>query len=186
MRLILASGSPRRAELLSAAGYAFEVRVPDIDEAPRRGELPHEYVTRLAAEKASAVFERLPEPGSHAVLGADTSVVLDGQILGKPADPEDGARMLRLLSNRAHEVITGVCLRREAGAVTHADLTRVTFAALDHAEIAWYVASGEGKDKAGGYAIQGLASRFIPRIDGSYSNVVGLPMATVARLLSLK
>jgi septum formation protein len=192
VRLILASASPRRAELLRAAGYSFEVMVADVDEAIRPGESAAAYVRRLAAEKSEAAQSRRsgpPEDGHDRehddtiLLGADTTVVVDGEILGKPADDADGARMLRRLSGKAHEVLTGISLRQGAYEVGRVETTSVVFRALTDDEIKWYVASGEGRDKAGGYAIQGLASRFIPRIDGSYSNVVGLPIASVAELL---
>jgi len=181
VRLILASASPRRAELLRAAGYEFETVVADVDERVRDGETPAAYVRRLAAEKSAAVQAALE---SYAIiLGADTTVVVDNQILGKPRDDEDAAAMLQRLSGRRHEVLTGVSLRHGAHEVGRVDSTAVWFSALTKEDIGWYVASGEGRDKAGGYAVQGLASRFIPRIDGSYANVVGLPIAIVAELL---
>jgi septum formation protein len=196
MRLILASASPRRAELLRAAGYAFDVVVADVDESIRPGESPATYVRRLAAEKSAAAqsqvvsgFSRTgegpPEGGRHlqVILGADTTVVVDGEILGKPRDDRDGAMMLRRLSGRTHQVLTGVSLRQGAYELGRVETTDVAFRALTDEDVAWYVASGEGRDKAGGYAIQGLASRFIQRIDGSYSNVVGLPVACIAELL---
>ena len=182
-RLVLASASPRRAELLRAAGIAFDVKVADVDETQSVGETPAAYVERLAIAKAVAITEQ-GEPG--AVLGADTTVVIDGAVLGKPIDASDATRMLRLLSGRTHLVLTGVALIAPATAGQVSRLrrarvctTRVTFASLSDAELAWYVASGEPMDKAGGYAIQGLASRFVTGIDGSYSNVVGLPVSHV-------
>ena len=181
MRLVLASASPRRAALLAAAGYAFEVRPADVDESVRSGETPSDYVQRLAAWKAEAVAN--PSAPDELVLGADTTVALDGEILGKPADDADAGRMLRRLSGRAHEVLTAVALRqghRTAEGLAH---TVVHFAHLGEEDLAWYVASGEPRDKAGAYGIQGLASRFVERIDGSYPNVVGLPVALVARLI---
>ena len=196
MRLILASASPRRAELLRSAGYAFEVVVADVDESIRPGETPSTYVRRLAADKSAAAqaqvmsgFSRTgdgPPGGGHdqeVILGADTTVVVDGAILGKPRDDEDGRAMLHRLSGTAHQVLTGVSLRHSAYEVGRVETTSVTFRVLTDEDIAWYLASGEGRDKAGGYAIQGLASRFIPGIAGSYSNVVGLPMACVDELL---
>jgi septum formation protein len=191
MRLILASASPRRAELLKAAGFEFDVRVTDIDEEPRPGEPPREYVLRVAREKAVAGQQGRPgnpaEAGFHdqreIIVAADTTVVVEGEILGKPADDGDAQRMLRRLSGRAHEVLTGITIRNGADERSAVDSTAVWFKPLTDQEIGWYVASGEGRDKAGAYAIQGLGSRFIPRIDGSYSNVVGLPIATVHRLL---
>lgn len=178
--LILASASPRRAELLGAAGLEFAVRPVDIDEQPLAGEPPRDYVLRVARDKARAC----PAGPDEAVLAADTAVIVDDLILGKPADAADAARMLRLLSGRTHLVLTGVVLRagtREASAV---ESTAVTFAPLTDEDIAWYAASGEPLDKAGAYAVQGLASRFVDRLDGSYSNVVGLPVATVCRLMA--
>ena len=172
--LVLASGSPRRAELLAAAGIEFVVRVSQIDETPRDGEVPLGYALRMAAEKASAAAPSADE----IVLAADTIVVVDGEIMGKPRDAADAVRMLRALS-----VITGICLRGRGRTVLDSASTRVWFAPMSEAEIAWYVESGEPMDKAGAYGIQGLASRFVERIDGPYSNVVGLPVALVYRLL---
>jgi septum formation protein len=226
--LILASASPRRAELLRAAGYTFEVVVADVDESIRAGETPATYVRRLAAEKSSAALKRCAvehaalkgcatdpaedgatelaalkrcatsepaavpppphvaqgfSPADLVVLGADTTVVIDGEILGKPRDAADGRRMLQRLSGATHQVLTGVSLRQGAYEVGRVETTAVTFRALTDEDISWYAASGEGLDKAGGYAIQGLASRFIPRIAGSYANVVGLPVESVHELL---
>jgi septum formation protein len=181
MRLILASASPRRAELLTVAGFEFEVRVTNIDEALRAGESAREYVLRVARDKMKKAQNG---NGNEIILAADTTVVVDGGILGKPSDDEDARRMLRRLSGRAHEVVTGVSLSHGPDERSAVESTAVWFKPLTDQEIAWYIASGEGRDKAGAYAIQGLASRFIPRIDGSYSNVVGLPMATVHRLLT--
>ncbi|MET0214317.1 MAG: Maf family protein [Vicinamibacterales bacterium] len=180
MRLILASASPRRAELLRAAGIQFDVLAADIDESVLPGESAERHVRRLAEAKARAV---LPHADGRPVLAADTVVVVAGEILGKPADEGDARRMFRLLSGRLHEVMTGVCLLRHEGErrkeSSEVAVTTVEFAPLTDAEIDWYVASGEPRDKAGAYAIQGLASRFVTRIDGSYSNVVGLPVAIV-------
>ena len=181
MRLILASASPRRAELLRAAGYTFDVLAANVDEAIRGGESPSLYVRRLAAEKSAAVA---PHVGGAIVLGADTTVVVDDEILAKPQDDGDAAAMLRRLSGRRHEVITGISLRRGAFELGRVETTAVFFAPLADDEIAWYVATGEGRDKAGAYAIQGYASRFIPRVEGSYTNVVGLPVAAVRELLT--
>jgi MAF protein len=266
MRLILASASPRRAELLRSAGYTFDVVVADVDESIRPGESPSLYVRRLAAEKSAAALRRITadlkvrttldgtalpadpkvfttadgragtadlkvcttsdgtalpadpkvfttadgragtadlkvcttsdgtrsdgtevvqafRPADSIVLGADTTVVVDGEILGKPRDDEDGRAMLRRLSGKTHQVMTGVSLRRGAFEVGRVEISSVVFRAMTEEDISWYAASGEGRDKAGGYAIQGLASRFIPSISGSYANVVGLPVATVAELL---
>jgi septum formation protein len=183
MRLILASASPRRAELLRAAGFDFEVRPVDVDETVRSGETPQEYVRRLAMEKSARGLEVIGTD-EIVVLGADTAVVIDAEILGKPRDGHHAAEMLRRLSGRRHEVLTGVSLRAGATETGCVERTTVEFSRLSDADVAWYVAGGEGRDKAGGYAIQGLASRFIPRIEGSYSNVVGLPVAAVRELLS--
>jgi septum formation protein len=189
MRLVLASASPRRAELLEAAGYAFEVHAVHLDERPKQDEAPADYVVRLAAEKSALALAQLRRTGKQPghdellIIGADTAVVLGREILGKPLDVQDAERMLRLLSGRSHEVLTGVSVRSAIHGVTAVDATMVWFAPLTEDEVAWYSASGEGLDKAGGYAIQGLASRFIPRIDGSYSNVVGLPISTLHRLI---
>jgi septum formation protein len=185
--LVLASSSPRRSELLTQAGYRFRVHPAHIPEDPLPGEDPIVYVTRLAREKAEAVFRDLntasPNPGKNAVLGADTTVTLDNTILGKPADAADAARMLHLLSGRTHRVITGVALVTAAGVEVAAEATAVRFLTLSDAEIADYVAGGEPMDKAGAYAIQGRAARWIPRIEGCYFNVMGLPLALVSSLL---
>ncbi len=245
MRLVLASASPRRAELLTSAGFTFETLAVDADERPRPGEAPPAYVRRLAAEKSARALDLLfcssrtgagparraeaegacylqgspgggphvrgandpqgpsvegryvqvaddlqgPPEGGHyvrgadlVVLGADTAVVLDGEILGKPRDDEDARAMLRRLSGQRHDVLTGVSLRTVGDEKGLVEATRVWFAPLTPDAVAWYVSTGEGRDKAGAYAIQGLASRFIPRIEGSYSNVVGLPVAAVTDL----
>jgi septum formation protein len=192
--LILASASPRRRELLTQAGFSFQVHPAHIPEDPLEGEDPFTYVTRLAREKAEAVFRELTEANGMAgnagvdgeplaVLGADTTVTLDNHILGKPEDAADAARMLRLLSGRTHRVITGVALVTAEGVEVAAEATAVRFVELSNEEIAAYVASGEPMDKAGAYAIQGRAARWIPRIEGCYFNVVGLPLALVARML---
>jgi len=185
--LVLASASPRRSELLTQAGYRFRVHPAHIPEDPLPGEDPIVYVTRLAREKAEAVFRQLttasPKPEEIAVLGADTTVTIDNTILGKPADAADAARMLRLLSGRTHRVITGVALVTAAGVEVAAEATAVRFLTLSDAEIADYVAGGEPMDKAGAYAIQGRAARWIPRIEGCYFNVMGLPLALVSSLL---
>jgi septum formation protein len=180
VRLILASGSPRRAELLHAAGYEFDIVAVDVDERVRDGERVEVYVRRLAIEKSG----RAPAGRRDVVLAADTAVVVDGEILGKPTDDEDARRMLGLLSGREHQVLTGVSLRSGTLELGGVESTSVWFSPLSRPDIDWYVASREGGDKAGGYAIQGLASRFIPRIDGSYSNVVGLPIHRVAQLMT--
>ena len=182
-RLVLASASPRRAELLHAAGFEFDVMPADVDEATAPGEQPEEYVCRVAQRKVDATA--LEAPG-RPILGADTIVVVDVRVFGKPVDEADARRMLGVLSGRTHTVMTGVCLVNPAAEDGRTQVcvgrTRVEFAQLSQAEIDWYVASGEPADKAGGYAIQGLGSRFVTRIDGSYSNVVGLPVALVYNL----
>jgi len=179
MTLILASASPRRAELLRAAGYDLVVRVADVDESVRAGESPREYVSRVARDKALTV-SRAPD---DFVVAADTTVVVDDEILAKPHDVADAARMLHKLSGRWHDVLTGVCVvRGEAIDVRVAD-TRVEFLPMSADDIDWYVASGEPMDKAGGYGIQGRASRYVRGVDGSYSNVVGLPVALVHEML---
>jgi len=174
LKLILASGSPRRAELLKDAGQDFEIMVPQIDEAPLPGEAPAAFVCRTAREKAEAVTA--PDA---VILAADTAVVEGERILGKPVDAEDASAMLRSLSGRTHEVMTGVCLRSPAQTVCFHIETRVTFRTLSEQEIADYVAGGEPMDKAGAYAIQGGAAKMIRRVEGSYSNVVGLPLCEV-------
>jgi septum formation protein len=186
--LILASASPRRRELLAQAGFTFEVHPAHIPEDPLPGEEPIAYVTRLARAKAQTVFEQIAKNSADskenlAVLGADTTVTLDGQILGKPAAAADAARMLRLLSGRSHRVITGVALATEQGTEIAAEVTAVRFLTISDAEIEAYIATGEPMDKAGAYAIQGRAARWIPRIEGCYFNVVGLPLALVSALL---
>jgi len=184
-RLILASASPRRRELLSQAGFTFEVHPADVNEDARPGEDPISYVVRLAREKAQAVFNQLSNPGPPLliVLGADTTVTLDGHILAKPEDPADAARMLRMLSGRTHRVITGVAVATEKGTEVAAEVTGVQFLTLSDEEIAAYIATGEPMDKAGAYGIQGFAARWIPRIEGCYFNVVGLPLALVSSML---
>jgi septum formation protein len=178
--IVLASASPRRGEILSNAGIAYVREIPaGIDETPAPGEAPRDYVMRLAREKSSAIAAD-PE---KIVLGADTAVVIEGEILGKPSDAADATRMLRRLSGRAHEVITGICLSSRRGQVVDTASTRVWFTTLSDAEIEAYVASGEPMDKAGAYGIQGLASKFITRIDGCYFNVMGLPISIVYTLL---
>jgi septum formation protein len=189
--IVLASASPRRQELLRKAGIPFEVQPADIDETPRPGESPRDCAERLALEKALAIFQKRPE---GFVLGADTIVVVDDAILGKPRDADDAARMLRLLSGRTHAVITGVYLvgsaasrqlpaASETKTQTASETTFVTMCEVSDAEIGDYILTGEPMDKAGAYAIQGIASRWISRIEGDYSNVVGLPVALVYRML---
>jgi septum formation protein len=185
-RLLLASQSPRRAEILRAVGWPFETLVVAIDESTRAGETAAEYVERLALEKAEAAAG---QSEARLVLGADTTVVVDGEILGKPETERDARRMLRQLSDRWHEVLTGVALvSRSEGTdvrrrVAH-ERTRVRFAPLSEQEIDWYVQTGEPADKAGAYAVQGSAALFIEGIEGDYWNVVGLPIRLVYKLAS--
>ena len=193
-RLVLASASPRRRELLAQAGFSFEVHPAHIPEDLLPAEDPIAYVVRLAREKADAVFAQLSatQPSSNGaaalqVLGADTTVTLDNHILGKPEDAADAARMLRMLSGRTHRVITGVAVVTSNTAEVAAEVTGVQFLTLSDEEIAEYIATGEPMDKAGAYAIQGRAARWIPRVQGCYFNVVGLPIALVSTILeSLK
>ncbi|MGA1982137.1 MAG: nucleoside triphosphate pyrophosphatase [Acidobacteriaceae bacterium] len=194
-RLILASASPRRRELLAQAGYAFTVEAADVDESERVGEAPEAYVRRLAEEKARAVLGRFADPtlidktdkdgapGVLIVLGADTTVVCDGEMLAKPADAADAKRMLLRLSGRTHEVMTGVAAATRAGMVSGVETTSVTFSEIPETELDFYCATQEPMDKAGAYGIQGYAARWVPRIDGDYFNVMGLPIARVVRLV---
>jgi septum formation protein len=199
--LVLASASPRRQELLRSAGISFAVQPADVDETPLKNEGPRDCAERLAREKALTVWRSRPQ---DAVLGADTIVVVGETILGKPVGAEDAARMLRMLSGREHRVITGVCLIKPVPSTQYpvpsrtssardensnenlrvgSETTLVTMSEISDKEILDYVATGEPMDKAGAYAIQGIASRWIPRIEGDYSNVVGLPVALVYRML---
>lgn len=189
--LVLASASPRRQELLRNAGISFVVQVTDIPEIPQQGERPTQFAERLSREKARAVFQQRPH---EFVLGADTIVVVDDQILGKPRDDSDAARTLRLLSRRTHQVTTGVCLmgpslgteNQELGTGfedTRSETTLVTMGPLTEEDIRSYIATAEPMDKAGAYAIQGIPSRWISRIEGDYFNVVGLPVALVYGML---
>ena len=178
LQIILASASPRRAELLSAAGLAFTVRVADIDETIWPGETPRAYVLRLSLEKARAVART-----GEIVLGADTTVVIGNELAGKPVDEDDARRMLRLLGGTWHEVLTAVSLIKDEQSLSDVAVTRVKFALLSDAEIDWYLKTGEPFDKAGAYGIQGYASRFVESIEGNYANVVGLPVQMVYRML---
>ena len=183
-KLILASQSPRRAEILQSVGWEFEKKVADIDETEFEGEQPENYVQRLAKEKAAAVAETLE---SGLVLGSDTTVVINKQIIGKPADFEDARRMLQMLSGNWHEVLTGVALVKTDNGNFETQVayerTRVKFAELSDKEIEFLVQKGEPLDKAGAYAVQAQAALFIERIEGDYWNVVGLPVSLVYRLL---
>jgi septum formation protein len=182
--VILASASPRRRELLRLLDVEFEVRPSKVEEHQHPGELGTDFVARLAMEKAVDVARTLPASRA-VVLGADTEVILDGEALGKPQSDAHAAEMLRRLSGRAHDVVTGIALARPSSGVTVAEVvsTRVYFSAMTESEIAAYVASGEPRDKAGAYAIQGGAARFIERIEGCYYNVMGLPVAALYRML---
>lgn len=191
--LVLASGSPRRRELLGRLGVAFEVRPADVDETPAAGEAPADLVRRLAVAKAEAALADATEP-DVVVLAADTVVAVDDVILGKPTDEHDAARMLRLLSDRTHVVLTGVAVARRgpgaaglgpaASLAVEVEATEVTFVPLTEADIAWYVASGEPADKAGAYGIQGRGAVFVATVRGSHDNVVGLGLVTARRLLA--
>ena len=184
MNLILASASPRRRELLTQAGFTFTVESADIDEAPLPDEPAAAYVQRLAVEKAQAVCAlHRHDSKPFTVLAADTAVVSEGQILGKPLNPADAERMLTLLSGRTHAVMTGIAAVTPTRTLADVEITQVTFNLLQTEEIEAYVATGEPLDKAGAYGIQGYAARWIPRIEGDYFNVVGLPIARVVRLL---
>jgi septum formation protein len=180
MKLILASSSSRRQELLQNAGFRFTVEPSYVLEEHRAGEQPREYCERLAFEKAEAVWKTAP---SSLVLGADTIVVVDEHILGKPSDAKDAKRMLRMISGRSHQVMTGVCLLGEGVRDVRTSGTQVHVVDISEKEIEDYVATGEPMDKAGAYGIQGIASRWIPRIDGCYFNVVGLPVPLVYQML---
>lgn len=181
--LYLASQSPRRAELLQQLGVKFEVRIADVDEIPVAGEPPEQYVQRLAVEKANTVRKSLSDSRRLPVLGADTAVVLSGEILGKPADKQDGLAMLRRLSGRQHEVMTGVAIIGEKHSVC-VNVSKVRFREMSDVEIDAYWETGEPWDKAGSYAIQGYAAAFISELHGSYSGVMGLPLYETARFLS--
>jgi septum formation protein len=197
VNLVLASSSPRRRELLTQAGFTFTVHPAHINEDLLPNEDPIAYVTRLARQKAEAVFNQLKTAGASGLdsqtwetstpnlvcLGADTTVTVDNHILAKPEDAADAARMLRLLSGRTHHVITGVAIVTATRTEVAAEVTAVRFLTLSDEDIAAYIATGEPMDKAGAYAIQGQAARWIPRIQGDYFNVVGLPLALVTNML---
>ena len=181
--LVLASASPRRRELLARAGFEFEVTPADVDERQRDREFPKAYVSRLAFEKAETVAAGLSDGRLQVVLGADTIVVVDGDILSKPRDTQDAREMLRRLSGRSHDVLTGVALLRGPERRSAVEQTRVSLVELADDVIEWYLTTGEPMDKAGAYGVQGIASQFVERIEGSYTNVVGLPVSVVSRLL---
>lgn len=182
MTVVLASQSPRRRELLTQAGVQFEVVPADIDETRLADEEAAAYVQRLALEKARKVLHQRPDA---LVLGADTTVALDGDVLNKPADAREAEAMLRRLSGRVHQVHTGVAVVSRAGERWHVETTDVTFSIIGEADLAAYVASGDPLDKAGAYGIQSFAARWIPRISGDYFNVMGLPIAATVGLLKL-
>lgn len=183
--LILASSSPRRSELLRLAGLDFTVEPADIDERVQDGESPAKYVQRLAMEKAQAVWERRAAQDREdlMVLGADTTVVYDGIILGKPVDQADARRMLEKLAGRTHQVLTGIAVVSQRGLFSEVDITQVFFDLIGEEEMVRYLASGEPMDKAGAYGIQGYAARWIPRVEGCFFNVMGLPLARTMALL---
>jgi septum formation protein len=182
MPLILASGSPRRAELLASACFEFIVRPADVDETRRPEESPAEYALRVARAKAARITREATESGA-VILSADTVVVAEGRIMGKPANALDAEVMLKTISGRVHDVLTAVVVQTRRRQLANVETTRVRLVPLTAEEIAWYIATGEPDGKAGAYAIQGAAARFVDWIEGSWSNVVGLPLATVYRML---
>ena len=182
-KLVLASGSPRRAEILNSVGWEFTKHVADIDESELAGEMPDDYVVRLACEKAEAVAVGFPD---DIVLGADTTVVIGGQIIGKPVDLADALRMLTMLAGNWHEVLTGVAVVANGETRSAIQRTRVKFAPMDDAEIAFLAECGDPLDKAGAYAVQAQAALFIEGIEGDYWNVVGLPVKLVYDLVMKK
>jgi septum formation protein len=186
--VILASGSPRRRELLTMAGIDFRVEAADIDESAQPGEAPAKYVQRLAVEKAQAVWARYKGGDDSAdpitVIGADTTVVCDGELLGKPVDQADARRTLTMLAGRTHQVLTGVAAITRKATVSEVEITQVFFDLIAEQELVRYLASGEPMDKAGAYGIQGYAARWIPRIEGCYFNVVGLPLARTMAVMA--
>ncbi|WP_373973956.1 Maf-like protein [Chitinibacter sp. SCUT-21] len=185
-QLYLASGSPRRKELLAQTGVIFERIAAPIDETPLTNENPRDYVIRMAVEKAESGWRHLQDMGLalKPVLASDTSVVLGDEILGKPLDAADATAMLQKLSGRTHEVMTSLALRTESGVETMLNISRVTFAPLSAAQIAAYVASGEPMDKAGAYGIQGVGGLFVAHLEGSYTGVMGLPLYETAQLIA--
>ncbi|MEH6504439.1 MAG: Maf family protein [Cycloclasticus sp.] len=181
MKLILASASPRRAELLQQIAVTFEVRAVDIDETPMKGESPENYVTRLALEKARVAWRAYPQE-EVLVLGSDTAVIVDNEILGKPADRQHALTMLRQLSGKTHHVLTSVAIIGQQEECVVND-NKVTFAKISEEELEWYLSTGESEGKAGGYAIQGKAAVFVSRLEGSFSGVMGLPLYETSQLL---
>jgi septum formation protein len=178
--LILASASPRRRELLTQAGYMFQVHAADIDETRRNGEDPAAYVQRLALEKAQAIQRRF---SNARILGSDTTVVLHGEVLNKPKDRDEAARMLRALAGRKHEVHTGVAYLAGSLVRQHVETTSVFFTEISEADLEFYLTTGDSLDKAGAYGIQGYAARWIHRVEGDFFNVMGLPIAATVRLI---
>jgi septum formation protein len=186
MKLILASASPRRAEILRNAGFEFDVHPAHVDETRFPGESPEDYVRRLADAKARLVADDTARNHTRAIIiGADTAVVVAGELLGKPSGVEDARRMLRLLSGRTHEVLTGVAVLRvpEGFSALHVETTRVAFLELSDSDIENYIATGEPFDKAGAYGIQGIGGKFVREIEGCYFNVMGLPLSRVWSLV---
>ena len=179
-RIVLASGSPRRAEIMNSVGWEFTKTVPDVDESVVDGESPEDYVQRLAGEKALAVAAGHP---GEIILAADTTVVIGGEIIGKPEDLQDARRMIRILSGNWHEVLTGVAVARNGDERIGMQRTRVKFAQMTDAEVDFLVEKGDPLDKAGAYAVQAQAALFIEGIEGDYWNVVGLPISLVYRLI---
>jgi septum formation protein len=180
-RLVLASASPRRAELLTTLGLRFEVQVADVDESVHDGEAPASYVERVARAKAAAIAAADPDA---VIVAADTTVVLDGQILGKPRDADDARSMLASLAGRTHQVLTAVVVTSGGASAARVVATAVTFAPITDAELDWYLATGEPFDKAGAYGIQGAGGLFVAGIEGSYHNVVGLPLDALAATIA--
>jgi septum formation protein len=180
-KLILASGSPRRSEIMNSVGWEFTKAVPDIDESERDGEGPADYVKRLAKEKAEAVATSYP---GEIILAADTTVVIDEQIIGKPVDEDDARRMLKMLSGNWHEVLTGIAVCHNSSIEVGLQSTRVKFAPMGNAEVDFLVEKGDPLDKAGAYAVQAQAALFIEGIEGDYWNVVGLPIGLVYRMIT--
>lgn len=183
--IYLASGSPRRRELLAQIGVTFDVLKIDIDESPQTGESPEAYVQRVAIDKAKAglILREQLDLSKRPILAADTSVVIDDDILGKPANQSEARQFIKRLSGRQHQVISAVALATDKSIKVCSQLSNVRFARLSEAEIDWYVATGEGKDKAGAYAVQGLAAQFIEYIEGSYAGIMGLPLFETRQLL---
>ncbi len=182
-KVYLASTSPRRRELLAQIGVEFDVVTIDVDESHHAGETAQAYVQRVASEKALAGWRNKIDKEPRPVIGADTAVVIEGQVLGKPRDDNDAKAMLSLLSGQTHQVMSCVAVVSNGDVTTKTNISEVTFSTLDHDMIAWYIATEEGKDKAGSYAVQGLAAMLIEHISGSYSGIMGLPLQETSQLL---